>query len=74
MELLTKATTSRTSLVRGDLYDCGSEPTDENRCIRLRMKPTIRTLPNADQLAHEEVTVDDIYGWFAHCGYTFSLI
>ena len=34
---------------------------------------TVRKLFNALAKAIEKVTVDDICGWFAHCGYTFSL-
>ena len=35
---------------------------------------TRRKLMNALAKALEKVTVDDICGWFAHCGYTFSFI
>jgi transposase len=35
---------------------------------------TRRKLLNALAKALEKVTVDDICGWFAHCGYTFSFI
>jgi hypothetical protein len=35
---------------------------------------TKRKLLNALAKAIEEVTVDDICGWFAHCGHTFSFI
>jgi hypothetical protein len=35
---------------------------------------TVRKLLKALAKIIEKVAVDDICGWFAHCGYTFSLI
>lgn len=34
---------------------------------------TKRKLGNALRYAIEQVTPDDIRGWFRHCGYTYSL-
>ncbi|MCI0553943.1 MAG: transposase [Anaerolineae bacterium] len=42
--------------------------------LRKAKARTVRKLLNALARAIEKVTVDDICGWFAHCGYTFSLI
>ncbi len=41
--------------------------------IRKAKARTVRKLLNALARAIEEITVDDICGWFAHCGYTSSL-
>src|SRR5262249_27470342 len=42
--------------------------------VRKAKSRTVRKLLNALARAIEKITVDDICGWFAHCGYTFSLI
>ena len=40
--------------------------------LRAAKARTRRKLLNALRKAIEKVTIDDICGWFAHCGYTFS--
>jgi transposase len=42
--------------------------------LRSAKARTKRKLLNALAKAIEKVTIDDICGWFAHCGYTFSFI
>jgi transposase len=42
--------------------------------LRQAKARTVRKLLNALKRALEKITIDDICGWFAHCGYTFSLI
>jgi len=42
--------------------------------LRKAKARTVRKLFNALARAIEKVTVDDICGWYAHCGYTFSHI
>jgi transposase len=41
--------------------------------LRAAKARTKRKLLNALRKAIEKVTIQDICGWFAHCGYTFSL-
>ena len=41
--------------------------------LRAAKARTKRKLFNALRKALEKIAVDDICGWFAHCGYTFSL-
>jgi hypothetical protein len=41
--------------------------------LRAAKARTKRKLRNALRKAIEKVTVQDICGWFAHCGHTFSL-
>jgi transposase len=42
--------------------------------LRKAKARTVRKLLKALAKIIEKVAVDDICGWFAHCGYTFSLI
>ena len=44
------------------------------QALRKAKARTQRKLLRALAKAIERVTVDDICGWFAHCGYTFSFI
>jgi transposase len=41
--------------------------------LRKAKARTVRKLFKALAKAIEKITIDDICGWFAHCGYTFSL-
>jgi len=41
--------------------------------LRAAKSRTKRKLLNALRKAIEKIAIDDICGWFAHCGYTFSL-
>ena len=41
--------------------------------LRTLKARTQRKLGNALRYAIEQVTLDDIRGWFRHCGYTYSL-
>lgn len=43
-----------------------------NESLRTAKARTKRKLFNALAKAIEKATIDDICGWFAHCGYTFS--
>ena len=40
--------------------------------LRKAIVRTVRKLLNALARALEKITIDDVCGWFAHCGYTFS--
>jgi transposase len=44
------------------------------QALRKAKPRTLRRLLRALAKAIEKVTVDDICGWFAHCGYSFSFI
>jgi transposase len=44
------------------------------QALRKAKARTLRRLLKALAKAIEKVSVDDICGWFAHCGYTFSFI
>jgi transposase len=52
------------------IEECISKIKEAMRAAKARTK---RKLRNALKKAIEKVTVQDICGWFAHCGYTFSL-
>ena len=39
-------------------------------CLRSSKARTIRKLYNAMKKAIDKVSIDDIYGWFTHCGYS----
>jgi transposase len=52
------------------IEECISKIKESLRAAKARTK---RKLRNALKKAIEKVTVQDICGWFAHCGYTFSL-
>jgi transposase len=52
------------------IEECISKIKGALRAAKARTK---RKLLNALKKAIEKVTVQDICGWFAHCGYTFSL-
>lgn len=41
--------------------------------LRAAKARTKRKLLNALRKAIEKVSIEDVCGWFAHCGYTFSL-
>jgi transposase len=52
------------------IEECISKIKESLRAAKARTK---RKLLNALKKAIEKVTIQDICGWFAHCGYTFSL-
>jgi transposase len=52
------------------IEECISKIKEFLRAAKARTK---RKLLNALRKAIEKVTIQDICGWFAHCGYTFSL-
>jgi transposase len=52
------------------IEECISKIKEFLRTAKARTK---RKLFNALRKAIEKVTIQDICGWFAHCGYTFSL-
>lgn len=52
------------------IEECISKIKEVLRSLKARTK---RKLYNALAKAIAKVTVDDIRGWFKHCGYTFSL-
>lgn len=52
------------------IEECISKIKEFLRAAKARTK---RKLLNALRKAIEKVTIEDICGWFVHCGYTFSL-
>jgi transposase len=39
-------------------------------CLRSAKARTLHKLYNAMKKAIDQVSLDDIFGWFAHCGYS----
>jgi len=52
------------------IEECISKIKQILRALKAR---TTRKLYNALAKAMMKITIDDICGWFAHCGYTYSL-